>query len=52
LPRNEPKERFVIRITEEGMEIEVGKRRPVRFSACDALMLLDILSPLPLRIRS
>jgi hypothetical protein len=59
------REKFVIRMTEEGMEIAGGRRRPMRFSACDALMLLDILkeeednlrkiaddaSPLPLRIQ-
>ena len=58
-------EKFVIHMTGEGMEIACGKRKPLRFSACEALMLLDILkaeeeslrriadeaSPLPLRIQ-
>lgn len=54
----------MIRITKEGVEITSGKRRPLRFTACEALMVLDILqqekenlkriadeaSPLPVRI--
>jgi len=58
------KEKFIIRITDEGMEISSGKGRRMAFSACDALMLLDILkaeeehlrkiadeaSPLPIRL--
>lgn len=58
------KERFIIQMTAEGMEISSGKGRRLRFSACDALMLLDILkaeevnlrkiadeaSPLPMRL--
>jgi hypothetical protein len=58
------KEKFVIQMTEEGMEVSNGQGRRLRFSACDALMLLDILkaeeenlrtiadkaSPLPVRI--
>jgi len=58
------KERFIIEMSSEGMEISSGKQRRLRFSACDALMLLDILkaeeenlrriadeaSPLPVRI--
>jgi len=57
------REKFTIQITSQGMEISSGKRR-LAFSACDALMLLDILkaeeenlrrtadeaSPLPVRI--
>jgi hypothetical protein len=59
------REKFVIRVTEEGMEIAGGKNRPLFFSACEALMLLDILkgeeenlrriadeaSPLPVRMQ-
>ena len=59
------KERFIIQMTDEGMEISRGKGQRLRFSACDALMLLDILkaeeenlrriadeaSPLPIRIQ-
>ena len=59
------KKKFVIQMTEEGMEISSGRGRRLRFSACDALMLLDILkeeeenlrriadeaSPLPMRIQ-
>ena len=59
------REKFVLRMTEEGMEIAGGKRRPMFFSACEALMLLDILkgeeenlrriadkaSPLPVRMQ-
>ena len=58
------KERFIIRMTDEGMEISGAKGRRMAFSACDALMLLDILkaeeerlqkiadeaSPLPIRL--
>ena len=58
------KERFIVQMTDGGMEISSGKGRRLRFSACDALMLLDILkaeeknlrkiadeaSPLPMRI--
>jgi hypothetical protein len=58
------KQRFIIQMTDEGMEISSGKGRRLRLSACDALMLLDILkaeeenlrriadeaSPLPVRI--
>jgi hypothetical protein len=58
------KERFVVQMTGEGMKISSGRSRPLVFSACDALMLLDILkaeeenlrriadeaSPLPFRI--
>jgi hypothetical protein len=59
------REKFVIRVTEEGMEIAGGKKRSLFFSACEALMLLDILkgeeenlrriadeaSPLPVRMQ-
>ena len=59
------KKKFIIQMTEEGMEISSGRGRRLRFSACDALMLLDILkeeeenlrriadeaSPLPMRIQ-
>ena len=59
------KERFIIQMTDEGMEISRGKGQRLRFSACDSLMLLDILkaeeenlrriadeaSPLPIRIQ-
>lgn len=59
------KERFIIQMTDEGMEISRGKGQRLRFSACDSLMLLDILkaeeenlrriadeaSPLPMRIQ-
>ena len=59
------KKRFIIQMTEEGMEISSDRGRRLRFSACDALMLLDILkeeeenlrriadeaSPLPMRIQ-
>lgn len=65
MARDRIKERFVIRMTDEGMEIASGKRRPMRFTACEALMVLDILqqeehnlrkiadeaSPLPVRMR-
>lgn len=65
MARDRIKERFVIRMTDEGMEIASGKRRPVRFTAREALMVLDILqqeeknlrriaeeaSPLPVRMR-
>jgi hypothetical protein len=58
------KEKFVIQMTGEGMEIS-GGGRSLRFTACEALMVLDILkaeeenlrriadeaSPLPLRIQ-
>lgn len=58
------KERFVIQMTGEGVEIIGGRRRRLAFTACDALMLLDILkaeeenlrriadeaSPLPIRL--
>ena len=58
------KERFIIQMTDEGMEISRGKGQRLRFSACDSLMLLDILkaeeenlrriadeaSPLPMRM--
>jgi hypothetical protein len=58
------KEKFIIQMTGEGLEISSGKGRRLRFSACDALMLLDILkaeeenlrriadeaSPLPVRL--
>jgi hypothetical protein len=58
------KEKFTIQMTGEGMEISSGKGRRLAFSACDALMLLDILkaeeenlrriadeaSPLPMRM--
>ncbi len=63
-PNENMKERFVVQITGEGMEISSNGCPPLRFSACDALMLLDILraeeenlrriadeaSPLPFRI--
>ena len=59
------KEKFVIRITDHGVDVTSGKGRRLRFTACDALMLLDILkaeeenlrriadeaSPLPFRIQ-
>jgi hypothetical protein len=58
------KERFTIRMTDDGMEISSGPRRRLTFRAYDALMLLDILkaeeenlrkiadeaSPLPIRL--
>ncbi|MEW6665636.1 MAG: hypothetical protein AB1512_10520 [Thermodesulfobacteriota bacterium] len=56
-------EKFVIRMTKTGMTIRRGEGRPLRFTASEALMLLDILgeekenleamaresSPLPMR---
>ena len=65
MPEKTMREKFVIRMTEEGMEVAGGKRRPLIFSASEALMLLDILreeeenlrriadeaSPLPGRIQ-
>jgi hypothetical protein len=59
------KEKFVIQMTRQGMEISSSGGRPLRFTACEALMVLDILkaeeenlrriadeaSPLPLRIQ-
>jgi hypothetical protein len=37
------REKFVIQVTGEGMEISGGEGGCLCFSACDALMILDIL---------
>jgi hypothetical protein len=58
------KEKFVIRITDHGVEVTSDEGRHLFFTACEALMFLDILrteeenlrrmadeaSPLPFRI--
>jgi len=43
MPEKTMREKFVIRITGDGVEVGGGKRRPLIFSASEALMLLDIL---------
>jgi hypothetical protein len=58
------KEKFVIRMTDDGVEVTSGEGQHLFFTACEALMFLDILkmeeenlrrmadeaSPLPIRI--
>ena len=44
-------ERFTIEITENGLAITGGEGLNLRFTACEALMLLDVLTEEEQRLR-